>query len=142
MRINCHPDTEIVGAVAGVAIEPCPIVDIAVAGRRNSNRLRRLVDWEVVEFVEHGAFLRPWLSCVVPAAKGRPKFARDSCRYLHGRVPSGLPEVKASVVERLFAGAAGHLQEERVAPFGPLDAEGGEHAHQDAVKGLAPIVMP
>jgi hypothetical protein len=59
MRINCHPDTEIVGAVAGVAIEPCPIVDIAVAGRRNSNRLRRLVDWEVVEFVEHGAF-RCW----------------------------------------------------------------------------------
>src|SRR5229473_7816283 len=59
MRIDRHPDTEIVGAVAGVAIEPCPIIDIAVAGHRNSNRLWCLVDWEVVEFVEHGGF-RYW----------------------------------------------------------------------------------
>ena len=48
MRVDRHPDTEIVGAVAGVAIEPCPIVDIAVAGCSNSKRFRRLVDWKVV----------------------------------------------------------------------------------------------
>src|SRR5882757_5804981 len=32
MRVDGHPDTEIVGAVTGVAVEPCPIVNIAVAG--------------------------------------------------------------------------------------------------------------
>src|SRR5260370_10640038 len=42
----------------------------------------------------------------------------DNCGCnLHERVPSGLPEVEALVVERLFAGAAGHLQEQRIAPF-------------------------
>ena len=54
VRIDRHADAEVVGAVVRVAVEPSAVVDVAVAGRRVGDRLRRLVDRIVVELVQHG----------------------------------------------------------------------------------------
>jgi hypothetical protein len=57
VRIDRHADAEIIRAVVGVAVEPRPVIDIAVAGRRMSDRLGRLVNRKIVERVEHADFL-------------------------------------------------------------------------------------
>ena len=56
-RVDGHPDAEVRRAVEGVAVEPRPVVDVAIRRRRMGDRLGCLVDGEVVESVQHGVII-------------------------------------------------------------------------------------
>ena len=53
MWIDGQPDAEVLGGLLVVPVEPGAVVEVRVRGRRVRHGLGRLVDREVVEFVQH-----------------------------------------------------------------------------------------
>ena len=93
MRVDRHADTEIIGPVLRIAVEPCAVIDVAVAGRRMGDRFGRLMDRVIVELVEHCrafAFHRT-NSTVGPSLFRCGLFIRRSSQFFRKRRASPCP---------------------------------------------------
>ena len=53
MGVHGHAEAEVAGAVVAVPVEPGPVIEVRIRSRRLRERLRCLMNREIVETIEH-----------------------------------------------------------------------------------------